>query len=113
MRTWIYWLIIVGIALSIGGIVGIWAAKLTISDLSTPETTIKPINQLITPAKQEWIDAYGDTLETQIVYNLVVLRNNDFVIANTINKMHEKDPNEPTLEARIKKLEDSLYIIDE
>jgi len=55
----------------------------------------KPLNQLIAPARQDWKDAYGDTLETQMVFNLAVLRLNDVEIAKMINSLRPPvDPNE-------------------
>ena len=71
-----------------------------------PQENIKPLDQQLVPARQDWKDAYGDTLETQIAFNLAILRQNDLVIANVMNKMHPTDPNDPNnLMARIKKLE--------
>lgn len=74
---------------------------------------IRPLSQQMTPASQEWKDAYGDTLENQIIFNLAVLRNNDMVIAKTINNLHPPiDANLPTLESRVKNLEDNKIIPD-
>jgi hypothetical protein len=70
------------------------------------QPNIKSLNQQLTPAPQNWKDAYGDTLEAQIVFNLAVLRNNDLLIAQTINKLHPSDPNDPNnLKTRIEVLE--------
>lgn len=71
-----------------------------------PQSNIKSLNQQLLPAPQEWKDAYGDALETQIAYNLVVLRNNDMVIAGTMNILHPADANDPNnLKVRIEALE--------
>ena len=68
----------------------------------------KPLNELITPARQDWKDAYGDTLQTQMMFNLAVLRFNDIEIAKAIRGNQvamniridnlEPDPNEPDME---------------
>ncbi len=53
----------------------------------------KPLNELIVSAPDQWKQLYGDTLETQIVYNLAVLRNNQLLIGQMINNLHPVDPN--------------------
>ncbi len=68
-----------------------------------PETEpkIKPLNAHILPAPQKWKDAYGDTLETQLVFNAVVggrddkiLQNAAMQIAGVIRNAHAADPND-------------------
>lgn len=61
-----------------------------------PKTNIKPLSEQLIPARQDWKGAYGDTLESQMAYNLVILRNNQLEIAKMISKMHPSvDPNVP------------------
>ena len=82
-----------------------------------PQTSIKPLNQLLIPTDPNWIRAYGDTLKTQIVFNLAVMRNdigisrkNELVIASVMNRIHSVDPNDPNnLKLRIEKLETKVY----
>lgn len=58
---------------------------------------IKPLNELLIPTRQDWKQAYGDTLQTQIVQNIVILRNNQIEIARMISRLHPPvDPNKPT-----------------
>ncbi len=72
----------------------------------TQNPEIKLLNQHLTPAPQDWKDAYGDTIETQVVFNTLVSRRNEISIANMISKMHPSDVNDPNnLKARIKVLE--------
>jgi len=61
---------------------------------SAKTVPVKPLRSHLTPIRQDWIDVYGDTLESQIVFNLVILRRNDLVIAEVINRLHPQDPNE-------------------
>ena len=71
---------------------------------STPN--IKPLNQQLAPAPQDWKDAYGDTMETQIVFNTFISRRNEILIADIMNRMHPSDVNDPNnLKARIDNLE--------
>ncbi len=62
---------------------------------------IKPLTAHIFPASQNWKDTYGDTLETQLVFNAavsgrddVVLQNVILQIAGVIRNAHVGDPNE-------------------
>ncbi len=66
----------------------------------------KPLNQLIVAAPDDWKAVYGDTLETQVVYNVALMRNNQLMIGQTINNLHPPvDPNAVTLEVRLETLE--------
>ncbi len=108
--------IIVAVAIVVGGLF-----LMTLTGCNEvqkiPQTSIKPLNQQLIPTDPNWIRAYGDTLETQIVFNLAVMRNdinvsrkNELVIANVMNKMHSIDPNDPNnLKLRIEKLEAKVY----
>lgn len=86
----------------------------------TPQANIKPIDQQLIPTDLNWIRAYGDTIETQMVFNLTVLRNdinvsrkNELVIANVMNLMHPADVNDPNnLKVRIEKLEAQQAVQD-
>jgi len=71
-------------------------------------SNIKPLEQQFIQPNQEWLDAYGDSFESKVAFNFAVHRNNELVIAKTINNLHPKvDPNETTLEERVKYLEDN------
>ncbi|KKL68169.1 hypothetical protein LCGC14_2127640 [marine sediment metagenome] len=80
-----------------------------------PESSAKPLNQHLVPLPDDWKDAYGNSLETEVIYNLVlqrnettISRNNEILIANMISKMHPSDVNDPNnLMARIERLEAS------
>lgn len=70
---------------------------------------IRPLDQHLTPTRQDWKDAYGDNLEAQLVYNFMILRSNDMVIAGVMNKMHPADVNDPNnLKVRAEILEDKV-----
>lgn len=68
----------------------------------------KPLNQLIPPARQDWKDTYGDTLQTQMMFNLALLHFNNIEIAKAIRGNQvatnmrldqlEPDPNVPEME---------------
>ena len=58
----------------------------------------KPLNELIVAAPDQWKQVYGDTLETQMVYNLAPLRNNQLLIGQMINNLHAVDPNDAPIE---------------
>ncbi len=69
-------------------------------------TGVKPLNQQLAPTPQDWKDAYGDTIETQLAFNMRISRRNEILIADMVNKMHPTDVNDPNnLKARIEKLE--------
>ena len=70
----------------------------------TPEG-IRPLGSHLMPLTQEWKDAYGESLESKLTYNIAVLRNNELVIAKVIKqnsmalaeemeKLHASDPND-------------------
>jgi len=42
----------------------------------------------LTKPPAEYIADYGDTIESRLVYNFLILRSNDVAIASTINKLH-------------------------
>lgn len=62
----------------------------------TEKPDIKPIDQNIIPTHDKWKEAYGDTLETQILYNLAVIRTDQKMIFALVKKYHTTDPNEVT-----------------
>ena len=67
---------------------------------------IKPLDQHLAQAPQDWKDAYGDTIETQVVFNTLVSRNNEILIAGMMDKLHPADVNDPNnLKVRIEALE--------
>lgn len=69
-----------------------------------PVTSVKPIGRYLVPMRQDWKDAYGETLESQMVYNLVIMRSNQMKIAKMISKLHPViEPNEPIDPNRVKK----------
>ena len=81
-----------------------------------PAPQYKPLNTLIMSAPQQWKDAYGDTLETQLVFNAAVGRQDDRILQNgliqtagVIKNAHAADPNEAewreSIEARFDVLE--------
>ncbi len=72
---------------------------------------IRPMSENVIPTRQDWKDAYGDKAETQLAFNIAVLRRNEKLIVNEINKFHPDDPNEVTVEDIIvilKKAEESF-----
>jgi hypothetical protein len=70
------------------------------------KTDVIPLSQRIVQPPQDWKDAYGDGWDAQVAFNLAVLRNNDMVIAGTMNVLHPRDVNDPNnLKARIDALE--------
>jgi hypothetical protein len=84
---------------------------------------IKPLNEHLLQAPQDWKDAYGDTLETQLVYNAAIGMNDDRILQNAILQtarvmklIHASDPNEvkwrEDIECRVENLEESLDCID-
>lgn len=76
-----------------------------------PVVQIKPLYDHLIMAPQNWRDAYGDTLEARLIYNMAVLRNNQMEIAKMISRMHPPiDPNAPTLESRIEALENGAIM---
>lgn len=67
------------------------------NEVQTVPDGIRPLKDLLLQPQQNWVDAYGDDLETRLVYNIVVLRNNQLEIAKMISRMHPPiDPNVPT-----------------
>ncbi len=72
--------------------------------------TFKPIDQHLIPTRAEWKLAYGDTIETQVAYNLAVLRNDQKAIFNLVQSYHAEDPNEVAIEKlRVYESPDSVY----
>lgn len=59
----------------------------------TRKQTVKPVSQHLIPTRAEWKIAYGDTLETQMAYNLAVLRYDQRAIFALVQD-HHADPNE-------------------
>ncbi len=62
---------------------------------------VKPLNSHLLPTPQNWIDAYGDTLQIQLVYNAAAGMNDDRILQNAIlqaaqviKNTHAADPNE-------------------
>lgn len=81
-------------------IVGVWA---TIEPKAPqPKTSILPLHDHLIQIPPNWKEAYGDTLETRIIYNVAdlrskvaILQSNQMEIAKMIQKMHPPiDPNE-------------------
>lgn len=71
-----------------------------------PESDVKLLDQQLAEASPAWKDTYGDTIETQIVYNLAISRANELEIAKMVSRMHPSDANDPNnLKARIEALE--------
>lgn len=85
--------IIVSVLSAIVGIsVGIWVVTHYEKTEKSPKT--RPIGSFLTPTKQDWKNAYGDTLETQIVFNLSVLHHNQQELLEKWAVMFPlKDPN--------------------
>lgn len=87
-------LAVVGLALFIG-------SKEVLEAPETPEVpvmSIMPLYDHLIAAPQNWKDAYGDTLEARMIYNLAVLRNNQLEIAKMIQLMHPPvEPNVPQI----------------
>ncbi len=77
--------------------------------LPTPD--IKPVSVYLISTNDDWKELYGDTLETQMAYNLAVIRHDQKQIFNLIQAYHVVDPN--ALLSRIEALEvsdaDSMY----
>lgn len=55
-----------------------------------------PLENHLVPTREDFKKAYGDTLETRLIFNIALLKNNDLVIANTINKLHPQPTTQPT-----------------
>ncbi len=84
---------------------------------------IKPLNQHLMPAPQNWKDAYGDTLQTQLVYNASTGIRDDQTLqrailatARTMQNVHDDDPNEVIWRAgvdnRVKELESKIVDVE-
>ena len=53
-----------------------------------------PLSQQLVQIKDpNWIKQYGDGVESQLAYNIGILRYNQLLIANVMNKAHTTDPN--------------------
>lgn len=66
---------------------------------------VKPLTDQIMPARQDWKDGYGDTLETQLAFNVALIRYDQKQIFKYIQSLHAVDPNEVPIEDRVEKLE--------
>ena len=66
----------------------------------TPSQEIKPLDQQILSARDDWKGAYGDDFETQATYNLAILHLNQAQIINAISQYHPApDPNAPVIDS--------------
>ena len=82
-------LIVVGTIFCIGGFIGfVLQGK---PDVVADDT--KPLSAHLIPANDKWKEAYGDTLETQMAWNLAVIRHDQRAIFNLVQVYHA-DPNE-------------------
>ncbi|HDZ14035.1 hypothetical protein LCGC14_0756680 [marine sediment metagenome] len=117
--TWIFWFLLVAIVF------------IGCTDTQQVPDNIKPLDQHLLPIPQDWKDAYGDTLETQLVYNKVVGANDDKIlqkailmtaetlkqtnnrIVDTIEAMHAADPNEVIWRESVEKRLDALEYVPE
>jgi len=61
-----------------------------------PKGESKEIYNYLVPTRDDFKDRYGDTLQTRLIYNIALLKNNDLVIAGTINKLHPKATTQPS-----------------
>ncbi len=78
-------------------VVALLTANLVVSmRKETKEPNIKPLSSFLMPTKDDWKVTYGDTLETQMVYNIVVGRFDQKAIFSLVQKYHATDPNEVT-----------------
>lgn len=55
---------------------------------------VKPLSAHLIPTKDTWKAAYGDTIETQIAWNLAVIRFDQKRIFELVQALHPADPNE-------------------
>ncbi len=78
------------------------------------EKGIKPLASFLAELPQNWKDAYGDTIETRMLYNIANNRGtmirNDMTIARVVEGLYKSDdPNAitaVTLDERVKALEE-------
>jgi len=96
VKTMLFWIVFIIILMASFGIcAGCQEAENSSKNPNIKPSNIKPLSQHLVQVPQNWKDAYGDALESQVAYNLVVLRNNQLVIADVMNRIHPKtDPNE-------------------
>lgn len=72
------------------------ALAVTPESPEVPIVKIKPLYEHLIEAPPNWKEAYGDTLEARIIYNLAILRNNQLEIAKMISRLHPPiEPNVP------------------
>ncbi|KKL89083.1 hypothetical protein LCGC14_1918320 [marine sediment metagenome] len=74
-------------------VVALLTANLVMS-MRKETPNIKPLDSFLMPTKDDWKVTYGDTLETQIVYNLAVMRFDQKAIFALVESYHPRDPNE-------------------
>ncbi len=55
---------------------------------------VRPLEDQLVPTKDEWKTAYGDTLETRLVYNVALMRYDQKAIFALVQGYHAADPNE-------------------
>ena len=71
------------------------------------EKQVKPLSGFLIPTRADWVAEYGDTMETQVAFNLALIRYDQKQLFRYINEKHPViDPNVPTLESRVEVLEE-------
>lgn len=77
-------------------LVGLVMVALAAEAPELPIVQIRPLYDHLFITPQKWKDAYGDTLEVRLIYNIATLKNNQIAVARMIQKMHPPvDPNAP------------------
>ena len=59
-----------------------------ITGCSSTNKPVEPISKYLIPSNETWKTAYGDTLESQMAFNLAVIRNDQKVIFKLVTSQH-------------------------